>query len=35
VAVDADKQVIGGVKADDVLVALRSRPRDHWGEHTA
>jgi osmoprotectant transport system ATP-binding protein len=35
VAVDANKQVIGGVRADDVLAALKNRPRDHWGEQTA
>ncbi|MDT5215089.1 MAG: osmoprotectant transport system ATP-binding protein [Mycobacterium sp.] len=31
VAVDADKQVLGGVKADDVLHALKELPRDPWG----
>jgi osmoprotectant transport system ATP-binding protein len=31
VAVDADKQVLGGVRADDVLEALRELPRDPWG----
>ena len=35
VAVDAHRQVIGGVKADDVLAALAARPRDPWGEQTA
>jgi osmoprotectant transport system ATP-binding protein len=30
VAVDADRQVIGGVRADDVIEALRVRPRDPW-----
>jgi len=31
VAVDADKRVLGGVKADDVLHALKELPRDPWG----
>jgi osmoprotectant transport system ATP-binding protein len=31
VAVDADKRVLGGVKADDVLQALKALPRDPWG----
>ncbi|MCW2587591.1 MAG: ABC-type proline/glycine betaine transport system, ATPase component [Mycobacterium sp.] len=31
VAVDADRQVLGGVKADDVLHALKELPRDPWG----
>jgi osmoprotectant transport system ATP-binding protein len=31
VAVDADKRVLGGVKAEDVLHALKELPRDPWG----
>jgi osmoprotectant transport system ATP-binding protein len=31
VAVDADKRVLGGVKAEDVLYALKGLPRDPWG----
>ena len=31
VAVDGAGQVLGGIKADDVLEALRNRPRDPWG----
>jgi osmoprotectant transport system ATP-binding protein len=34
VAVDADRQVIGGVRADDVIEALRVRPRDPWAGQT-
>jgi osmoprotectant transport system ATP-binding protein len=34
VAVDADRQVIGGVAADDVIAALKQRPRDPWGDET-
>jgi len=31
VAVDADKRLLGGVKAEDVLHALKELPRDPWG----
>jgi osmoprotectant transport system ATP-binding protein len=34
VAVDGDKQVLGGVAADDVLAALKALPRDPWGAKT-
>ncbi|MBI3215456.1 MAG: ATP-binding cassette domain-containing protein [Mycobacterium sp.] len=34
VAVDADRKVLGGVRADDVLQALKARPRDPWGAAT-
>jgi osmoprotectant transport system ATP-binding protein len=35
VAVDANRQVIGGVTAGDVIDALKARPRDPWGDQTA
>jgi osmoprotectant transport system ATP-binding protein len=35
VAIDADRQVIGGVTAEDVIEALKTRPRDPWAGQTS